>query len=226
VSDADYRAALRRLTGHDDEAARLRAEAADWYRDRAAAADDAVRAAEDAVRAADQGVVAAQQARDAIDARANGQWSSFVHDVGARQAERFGRTLPPASVPRQRDRSADDYLDDAEVLAKSASQSRRRAGGMKTVFAALGVAGGLAGVVAHQLLRWAGREAGGDWTTALPVLGLIVLLLTPVLTLLIGGRRIADRRGATLDIATVVTGLVAGLLTAGVLATAFTIPTR
>jgi hypothetical protein len=225
-TEPDYRAALRRLTGLDNEAARLRAEADQWYADRVAATDDAVRAAEDAVRAADQAVRAAERDRDAIDARANGQWSTFVHDVGARQAERFGRTLPPPSVPRQRDRSADDYLDDVEALAKSAAQAKRSSGGLKTVFTGLGVAGGLAGVGADVLLRWAGHEAGGVWATALPVLALIVLLLTPALTLLIAGRRIADRRGATLDVATVATGLVAGLLTAGLLYAALILPTR
>jgi hypothetical protein len=219
----DYRAALRRLTRLDAEAARLRAEAEQWYAERVAATDDAVRAAEDAVRAADQAVRAAERDRDAIDARANGQWSTFVHDVGARHAERFGRTLPPPSAPRQRDRSADDYLDDVEVLAKSAAQARGRSGGLKTLFAVLGVAGGVAGWGAGLLLRWGGHEAGGVWATALPVLALIVLLLTPALTLLIAGRRIADRRAATLDVATVATGLIAGLLTAGLLYAVLTI---
>jgi hypothetical protein len=217
VNEPDYRTALRRLTGLDDQAARLRAEAQQWYEDRAAATDDAVRKAEDDVRDAEQALRVAQQERDAVDARANGQWSTFVHDIGARQAERFGRTLPPASAPRQRDRSADEYLDDAETLAKSASQARRGSGGMKTVIGALGVAGGLAGVGAHQLLLWAGHEAGGDWATALPVLALIVMVLGPVLALAIGGRRLADRRGAALDVATIATGLVAGLLAAGLL---------
>jgi hypothetical protein len=217
VSDADYRAALRRLTGLDDEAAALRAEAQRWYEDRVAAAGEAVRAAEENVRAAEQAVRAAQRERDAVDARANGQWSNFVHDVGARHAERFGRTLPEPVVPRQRDRSADAFLEDAEALAKSGAQARARGGGLKTVFGVLGGLGGLAGVGAHQLLRWAGHEAGGDWATALPVLALIVMLLTPALVLLIGGRRLADRRGTPLDAATVGTGLIAGLLTAGLL---------
>jgi hypothetical protein len=226
VTGPDYRAALRRLTGLDDEAAALRAEAQRWYDDRVAATGDAVKAADDNVRAAEQAVRAAQRERDAVDARANGQWSDFVHDVGARRAERFGNTLPDPAVPRQRDRSADDYLEDAEVLAKSGAQARSRGGGPKAVFGLLGVAGGLAGVGAHQLLRWAGREAGGDWATALPVLALIVLLLTPVLVLLIGGRRLADRRDAPLDAATITTGLLAGLLTAGLVYAALTATPR
>jgi hypothetical protein len=223
VSEPDYRAVLRRLTGLDDEAARLRAEAERWYDDRVAAAGDAVRAAEENVRAAENAVRAAEKKRDDLDARAHGVWSDFTHTVG-RRADRFGHTLPEPTVPHQRDRDAEEYLDEAKTLAGPASPAQRRAGGMKPVFAALGVAGGLAGVAGHQLLRWAGREAGGVWDTALPVLALIVLLLTPVLALVIGGRRIADRRGAPLDVSTVATGLIAGLATAALLYTALTVP--
>jgi hypothetical protein len=226
VSQEDYRAALRRLTGLDEEAAALRAEARRWYDDRVAVTGEAVRVAEENVRAAQQAVRAAQRERDEVDARANGQWSDFVHEVGARRAERFGRTLPDPAVPRQRDRSAGEYLDDAEALAKPGAQARTRAGGLKTVFAVLGGLGGAAGVGAYQLLRWAGRAAGGDWSTALPVLALIAMLLTPALVLLIAGRRLADRRGAPLDAATVATGLVAGLATAGLLYAALSPTTR
>jgi hypothetical protein len=213
----DYRTALGRLTRLGDEAAKMRAEAERWHDDRVAATADKVRAAEDTVRAAQQAVRAAQRERDAVDARANGQWSDFVHQIGARQAERFGRTLPEPAVPRQRDRDAGEFLEDAEALAKTAAQSRSAAGGLKTVFGVVGALGGVAGVGLHQLLQWAGQEAGGDWATALPVLALIVMLITPALVLLVGARRIADRRGTPLDATTIATGLIAGLLTAGLI---------
>ena len=216
MSEADYRAVLRRLTGLDDEAAALRAEAEQWCDARVADADEAVRAADDNVRAAERAVRDTQKKRDDLDARAAGVWSEFTHSIGGR-ADRFGRTLPEPSIPHQRDRDAEEYLDEAKTLANATSQARRRAGESKTAFAVLGVVGGLAGVGAHQLLRWAGQEAGGDWATALPVLALIVMLLGPVLALLIGGRRIAERRGTAPNIATIATGLIAGLLTAGLL---------
>jgi hypothetical protein len=50
------------------------------------------------------------------------------------------------------------------------------------------------------------------------------MLLGPALALLIGGRRIADRRGTALDVATVATGLIAGLLTAALLYAALGTP--
>ena len=49
--------------------------------------------------------------QEEVDARAANLWSEYVHKVGS-AAERYGRTVPPASIPRQRtDRDAGDYLD-------------------------------------------------------------------------------------------------------------------
>jgi hypothetical protein len=178
-------------------------------------ADAAVAAADEQVRAAERAVREAERTRDDFDAAAAGIWSDFTHRYGAHRVERLGRTVPEPAVPHQRDRSAAEYLDDARALARL-SPPAARGGGLRTVFALLGVLGALAGVAAHAALTWAGRRAGGEWATAMPVIGLIVMVLGPVLAL-IGGHRIADRRGAVLDAATVGTGLVAGLLTAGLL---------
>ena len=112
MSPPDYRDVLRRLTSLDDEAAAHRTEAMRWHEGRVAAVDDAVRAAEENVRAAEDAVRAAQRDLESVDARAAGLWSEFVHKVGP-VAERFGRTVPPPTVPRQRDRDANQYLDEA-----------------------------------------------------------------------------------------------------------------
>lgn len=207
----EYRDVLRRLTGLDEEAAALRAEAESWHAGRVAAAAEAVRAAEENVRAAEAEVAAAQRAREDVDARANGLWSDFVHQVGARSAERFGRTLPPAAVPRQRDRDAEEYLRDAAATVAYEPPARSAPAGTALLFAGLGAAGGALGVAGRELLRWAGRAAGGDWATALPVIGLIMLLVGPVLAL------IAARRLGSLTAANVVTLLVTALVTIGLI---------
>lgn len=215
VTDPSYRDVLRRLTRLDDEAAAHRGEAVRWHDGRVAAADDAVRTAEENVLAAEQAVRVAQREREAVDARAAGLWSDFVHKVGP-VAERFGRTVPPPTEPRQPDRAAEEYLQEAASTASYVPPPRPLNGGTRLLFAAFGIAGGAVGAAAQELLRWSGRAAGGDWATAAPVLALIVLLLGPVLAV-VGAKRVADRRGTGLDATAIATVLVAGLLTAGVL---------
>jgi hypothetical protein len=215
---AGYRAVLRRLAGLDATAAANRAEATEWHDGRVAAADAAVRAADQDVRAAEQAVRAARREREEVDARAARIWSDFVHAAGT-SVERFGRTLPAATVPRQRDRDADEYLQEAAATVKYEPPPRPLGGVTTVMFAAFGFMGGALGVAAHQVLRWAGHAAGGDWAVALPVLALIVLLVGPVLAVF-GAKRVADRRGVGLDTTAVLTVLLTGLLTAGLLYTA------
>ena len=212
---AEYRALLRRLAGLDAEAAEHRAEAVEWHDQRAGRADEAIRAAEEEVRAATAAVRAAQRDKEEVDARASLLWSTFTSDAGPR-AERFGRALPPPSVPRQRDRDADEYLQEAESKIRYAAPPRPLTGATTVMFALFGFIGGVAGVAANQGLRWAGREAGGDWAVGLPVLALIVMLVGPVLAVF-GAKRVADRRGVGLDAAAVATVLATGLVTAGLL---------
>ena len=212
---AGYRAVLSRLAGLDAEAAGNRAEAIEWHDGRVAAADDAVRAAEDDVRAAERALGDARKERDAVDARARGIWADFVHDVGG-SAERFGKTVPQPAIPRQRDRDADEFLQEAAATVKYSPPARPLSGATTVMFAAFGFMGGAVGVAAHQVLRWAGDRAGGDWAVSLPVLALIAVLLGPVLAV-VGAKRVADRRGVGLDTAAVATVLVTGVLTAGLL---------
>ncbi|MEV6491872.1 hypothetical protein AB0M20_25145, partial [Actinoplanes sp. NPDC051633] len=176
---AGYRGLLRRLAGLDAAAAADRAEAVTWHDERVAAADEKVRAADEDVRAAEQAVEAAYREREQIDAEVRGLWATFVADHP--RAERFGRTPPDATVPRQRDRAAHEYLEDAAATSRYQPPPRPLSGVTSAMFAAFGFLGGACGVVAHQLLRWAGRAAGGDWAVALPVLALIVMLVGPVL---------------------------------------------
>ena len=208
-----YRAALTRLTRLDDEAAADREQAHAWYEARVADTAKAVRAAEDQVRAADQARRAATRRHDDLDAAANQVWNDFSHTYGPRRAERFGRLLPAAVVPQQRDRTAEDFLDDARATAGSPAAAAARGGGIRTTFALIGALGGGIGAALNRALVTLGHHTHADWAAAVPTIALIVMLLCPVLAL-IAGRRLADRRGAALDITTVATGLAAGLLTA------------
>jgi hypothetical protein len=218
MSQPGYRDVLRRLTTLDEEAAAHRAEAVRWHDTRVAAVDDAVRAAEENVHAAEDAVRAAQRELESVDARAAGLWSDFVHKVGP-VAERYGRTVPPPTVPRQRDHDAAHYLQEAATTVAYVPPARPLTGGTTALFAMFGVAGGAVGAAAHQLLRSAGQAAGGDWRTALPVLALLVMLLGPVLAVF-AAKRVADRRGVGLNAAAVASVLITGLLTAGVVYTA------
>jgi hypothetical protein len=213
VSAPHYRDVVRRLTALDDEAAAHRAEAERWFDGRVAAAAEKVQAAEREVREADRAVGEARRDQEAVDARAAGLWADFVHKVGP-AAERFGRTKPAATVPHQRDRDAEEYLREAATTVQYTPPARPLTGGVKTLFAVFGFLGGGVGVAVYQLLRWSGRAAGGDWANSAPVLALIVMLLGPVLAVF-AAKRVADRRGVTLDLAAVATVLITGVLTAG-----------
>ena len=137
---AGYRAVLRRLAGLDAEAAAHRAEAVAWHDGRVVAADEAVRAAEQDVRAAEHAVRMAEREREKVDARAAGIWADFVHQAGG-TAERFGRTKPDPAIPRQRDRDADEYLQEATATMKrgwEAISSSGRGGAMAAAPATTG----------------------------------------------------------------------------------------
>ena len=212
----DYRAIVRRLTGLDADAAGHRAEAVAWHDSRVAAVDEKVDAAQEAVRAAQQAVREAQRELEEVDARAAGLWSDFVHRAGP-PAERYGKQVPPPAPPRQREEmDADGYLQEVAAKVAYTPPARPLSGVTTIVFGFLGVVGGTVGVAAHQALRWAGEEAGGDWASALPVVALIALLLGPVIAVA-GAKRMADRRGVPLDAAAVATVLGTGLVTAGLL---------
>jgi hypothetical protein len=218
VTSPHYRDVLRRLTALDDRAAAHRAEAERWHDERVSDAEDRVREAEETVREAERAVRDAQRELEAVDARAAGLWADFVHRIGP-AAERFGRTKPPPAVPRQRDRDAEEYLQEAATTVAYTPPARPLTSATTLLFGVFGLAGGVLGVVAYQLVRWAGQTAGGDWATAVPVLALIVLLLGPVLAVP-AAKRVADRRGAGLNAAAVATVLISGVLTAGLLVAA------
>jgi hypothetical protein len=212
----DYRVVLRRLTALEDAAAAHRDEATGWHDDAVGAVEEAIGAAEENVRAAAEAVRAARRDLEAVDARAAGLWSEYVHRVGP-PAERYGRTVPPPSVPRQRDdRDADAYLREVATTIAYSPPARPLGGGATALFAGFGLAGGALGLAGRELLRWAGHAAGGGLRTGLPVLGLVVLLLGPVLAVF-AAKRVADRRGVALTAAAIVTVLVAGLVAAALL---------
>jgi hypothetical protein len=212
----DYRVVLRRLTALADEAARHRAEAERWHDERVAAADEAERAAEEAVRQSLRGVREAQRELEGVDARAAGLWSEFVHRVGP-SAERFGRSVPEPVVPRQRgEHGPEEFLQEVATRLAYTPPTRPLTNATQALFALFGALGGAVGFALSEGLRWAGREAGGDWAVGLPVVALIVMLTGPVLGV-DPAKRVADRRGSPLDAAAVAVVLISGLVTAGLL---------
>jgi hypothetical protein len=217
---ADYRSVLRRLTTLDEEAADLRVEAERWHDGRVAAADQAVRDADDALRAAAVAAETAQRELERVDARALGLWAEYVHKVGP-VAERYGRTMPPASIPRQRgEREASDYLDEVAAKVKYIPPAKPLTAGVKTLFGLFGFAGGLVGGLAFEALhRVGGTQQTGTWKDALPVVALVVLLACPVLAV-VAAKKVADRRKVGLDTSTVATVLLTGLVTGGLLVAA------
>lgn len=210
---ADYRTVLRRLTTLDQRAARLRAEAEEWHTTQRSSADEAVQEAEIRVRAARHAVREAQRGLEEVDARAAGLWAEFVHRAGP-IAERFGK-LPPPSIPRQRadERAPEEYLAEVEKRVKWTAPARPINFGIKVLFAIFGLAGGILGAIANQVLRETGATSAGDWHQAAPVVALLVLLACPVLAV-VGAKLVADRRKVGLDTSTVVTVLGTGVVTA------------
>jgi hypothetical protein len=207
----DYRGVVRKLTHLDEEAAAHRAEAHSWHDGRAREADNAVRAADRRIGETQAALKAAQRTREEVDARAALLWTEFAHRTG-RLADRFGTQAPQPTVPRQRDRDAEDYLQEATAAAMPATRPAR--GGATLLYVVLGALGGAVGVAAWSLLRWAGREAGGDLAAGLPVVALVVALLGPILAVVLA-KRVADRRGIPLDASAVATVLIAGVIAAG-----------
>jgi hypothetical protein len=211
---ADYRSVLRRLTTLDDEAAAQRAEAERWHDERILVADRAVAEARADVAEAEGAVADAQRELEAVDAQANNLWLDFVHRVGP-PAERYGRTLPPATVPRQRgDRPASDYLEEVATRVSYVPPARPINTGVKFLFGVFGFLSGVVGVLAYQLLREkTGTPTAGTWRDALPVIALVVLLACPVLAV-VAAKKVADRRGVGLTAGAFGIVLLTGLITA------------
>jgi hypothetical protein len=211
---ADYRSVLRRLSTLDADAATLRAEADRWYDDRLTAADQAVAEARSSLAEAEASVAEAQRDLEEVDARANNLWLDFVHKVGP-PAERYGRTLPPATVPRQRgDREASEYLEEVATRVSYVPPARPINTGVKFLFGVFGFLSGVVGVLAYQLLRQkAGAPDAGTWRDALPVIALVILLACPVLAV-VAAKKVADRRGVGLTAGAFGIVLLTGLITA------------
>lgn len=211
---ADYRSVLRRLTTLDADAANLRAEAERWHDERLAAADQAVAEARSSLAEAGAAVADAQRELEEVDAQANTLWLNFVHKVGP-PAERYGRTLPPATVPRQRDeREASEYLEEVATRVSYVPPARPINTGVKFLFGVFGFLSGVVGVLAYQLLRQKAAAAdAGTWRDALPVIALVVLLACPVLAV-VAAKKVADRRGVGLTAGAFGIVLLTGLITA------------
>jgi hypothetical protein len=209
----DYRSVVRKLTNLDDEAAAHRAEAHAWHDSRAVETDNAVRSADERIRETQAAWRAEQRRREEVDARSAVLWAEFAHKMG-RVAERFGPQAPQPAVPHQRDRDATDYLQEAAATAARTPAQGKPSSGVTLLYVVLGALGGALGVAAWSTLRWAGREAGGDWAAGLPVVALVVALLGPILAV-VTAKRVADRRNMQLDASAVATVLIAGLIAAG-----------
>ncbi|MEN3613550.1 hypothetical protein [Plantactinospora sp. ZYX-F-223] len=210
--EVSYARAIRRLAELTGRAEAERTEANGWYERQCAAAERAVRDAEQAVRRAEAEVAAAQQEVDRTEAESVHLWSILRGQLGAAD-RRIGE--PP--VPRNgAPADVEALLDGVRELLDRARKPGELPPATRPLLALFGVLGAAAAYALGLAARAAGDRYGGDLAVAMPVLGLLVTLLGPVVGLA-PARVLADRRHAGLDVRSALVVVVAGLVTTGAL---------
>ncbi|MFY1670809.1 hypothetical protein ACN27G_12705 [Plantactinospora sp. WMMB334] len=205
--DLTYARVIRRLAELNGRAEKERAEAEAWYARQVAAADRAVRDAEQGVRRAEAEVAEAQEEVDRTEAESTHLWSILRGQLGADR--RIGE--PP--VPRNGEPAdVEALLDGVRELLERARRPGELAPATRPLLALFGVLGAAAAYALGLAARAVGDRYGGDLAVAMPVLGLLVTLLGPVVGLA-PARVLADRRHAGLDVRAVLVVVVAGLVT-------------
>ncbi|HEU4425206.1 MAG TPA: hypothetical protein VFR67_21970 [Pilimelia sp.] len=208
----DYHRLMRELAEAGAQAQQRRDEVQRWYDAQCRKAAQARTDAERDARNAAADVAEAEAGVGDVDAEAAQLWSLLGSRTGA-AGRRLGE--PPAPT-RPADPAADPHalLDGVRDLLDEARQARPLPGRTYPLLALFGLVGaGLAAALAHGL-RVAAHETGGDLGVGLPVVALIVALLGSFAGL-VPAKRLADRRGATLDAGSVGVVVVVGLATAG-----------
>ncbi|NLU79644.1 hypothetical protein HCA58_14880 [Micromonospora sp. HNM0581] len=208
VTSRTYAAQLRRLAELTTRVREQRTEAWDWYEQQCAAADRAVAESADEVHRAEQELAAARDTQEQVDAEVAVLWQELNSRLGG-GGRRAG--APPAPAPEA---TGDPLalLDGVRELLRRTRQPGELPGNVNPLLALCGVGGALLAYVLGAAVRVLGSRSDDDLAVALPVLGLVVTLLGPVLGL-IPARLIADRRHAVLSPRPVIIVVIAGLAT-------------
>jgi hypothetical protein len=212
VTSETYAAQVRRLAELSDRVRTQRAEAHDWYDQQCAAARRAVAEADEQLRDAEREVDAARELVERVDAEASHLWQQLRSRLGA-GARRLGDPPGPA-----RDASGDPLvlLHAVRGLLDRTKQPGELPSSANPLLALCGVLGAVLTFALGTGVRALGARYGGDLAVGLPVLGLVVTLLGPLVGLALA-KRLADRRHAVLSPRPITVVLAAGLVTTALL---------
>jgi|HigsolmetaAR201D_1030396.scaffolds.fasta_scaffold52990_2 hypothetical protein len=207
-----YARVIRQLAELTARADAERAEADGWYERQCAAAERAVRDAEQALRRAEAEVAAAQQEVDATEAEVLHLWATLRGRLGG-SGRRFGEPPVPRAGAVGDTEALLDGVRDLLERARTPGELPASARPLLALFGVLGAAGAyLLGLAARAV----GGRYGGDLAVGMPVLGLLVALLGPVVGL-VPAKVLAERRHASLDLRAGLVVVAAGVVTTGVL---------
>lgn len=212
---SDYARLVRQLARLTTHVEAQRAEADTWYDQQCAAAEQAVSEAQEAVRAAEAEQAAAERAVVSVDSTTLRLWRELSDALGP------GRRLGAAPAPDPNATGEPAMLVDAlRELVGRAKRPDSLPGSTRPLLAVFGVLGAGAAYALAVAAQSLSSRYGEDLATGMPVLGLVVTLLGPVIGL-VPAKLLAERRHATLDPRAVVVVLGAGLAcTAALLALA------
>ncbi|MBM0229753.1 MULTISPECIES: hypothetical protein [Micromonospora] len=208
VASETYAAQIRRLAELTSRVAAQREEAHTWYAQQCAAADRAVAEATAQVRRAEAEAAEARELVERVDAEAAHLWQELRTRLGA-SARRLGDPPGPA-----RDASGDPVplLHGVRELLDRTRQPGELPGSLNPLLVLCGVGGAVVAYVLGVGARAVGTGSGGDLAVGMPVLGLVVTLLGPLVGLA-PARLLADRRHAVLGPRPITVVLTAGLVT-------------
>lgn len=179
------------------------AEADGWLEQRRAAAKRAVDRAELAVRRAEEAVSAASRAVEVVDAEVGRLWREVTRRFSLRRPPD-----PPVPTPGSA-AHPEALLDGVRELLDRARQPGTLPRVVYPLLALVGVLGATAAYLLALAARLSGDRYGGELALGMPVLGLVVALLGPVVGLA-PAKVLADRRNAVLDAKAVAVVLVSG----------------
>ncbi|MFC7549951.1 hypothetical protein [Plantactinospora sp. GCM10030261] len=205
---------MRRLAALSGRAAAQRAEARDWYEGQIAAAERAVDAAEREVAAASARVTAAREVAERVEADAGRMWQALPARLNIPPARLGAPPVPVADATATDD--PEDLLDDVRTLLERAGRPGDLPASANPLLMVYGVLGAALAAGLGAAARMVGTRYGGDLRVGLPVIGLVLTLLGPVVGLA-PARRLADRRHATLGPRAMAVVVAAGLVTTALL---------
>ncbi|MGC4806350.1 hypothetical protein [Micromonospora sp. DT233] len=212
VTSETYAAQVRRLADLSDRVRTQRAEAHTWYDQQCAAAERAVDEAAEQLRYAEREAAEARELVERVDAEAAHLWQALRARLGA-GARRLGDPPGPALSA-----TGDPLLllHGVRGLLDRTRQPGELPASTNPLLALCGVLGAVLMFALGAGARALGTSNGGDLAVGLPVLGLVVTLLGPLVGLA-PAKLLADRRHAVLSPRPVAVVLGAGLVTTALL---------